>query len=50
MMDAPLAASSRRSSSATGTIASSLELKSWRRRGCWYRLKDSILYLFNEMM
>lgn len=27
-----------------------LELKSWRRRGRWHRLKDSMLYLFNEMM
>jgi cardiolipin synthase A/B len=27
-----------------------LELATWRRRGRWHRLKDSALYLFNEMM
>jgi cardiolipin synthase len=50
MMDAPLAREFEAIFERDRKDCIELELKSWRRRGRWHRLKDSMLYLFNEMM
>ena len=50
MMDAPLAREFEAIFERDRKDCIELEFKSWRRRGSWHRLKDSMLYLFNEMM
>src|SRR5688572_14850348 len=50
MLDAPLAREFEAIFERDSKECVELELATWRRRGRWHRLKDSMLYLSNEMM